>query len=178
MTTHSQRGSALVTGLVFLVVIIMLGLSASNSSIQQELGVRNIRDQNIAMEAADAALRAGETWLSTKGALLPTELDPVDGNPVVKKWGFCDTVTPSKSCADADAGFWETNGELMWFGVDGGATSDLSLVEEQPRFIIEFLEPCATCNGYHVKYYRITARGVGMNKNTYRIVQSIYRYTT
>jgi type IV pilus assembly protein PilX len=165
----SQRGSALVTGLIFLVVIIMLGLSASSSSIQQEMGVRNIRDQAVALEAAFAALRAGETYLRTVSCQKSL--------PIVQGKGFCD------NCVDADKSFWEgkdaTYSQLL--GVLDNTTA-LPGVYEQPRYIIEEFPGGESLSGYGgfcnqaTRYYRITARGVGLSAKTDRIVQSIYRF--
>lgn len=182
-----QRGSALVTGLVFLVVIMMLGLSASSSSIQQEMGMRNNRDQAVALEAADAALRAGETWLRTNEGPLPLDYGPQYGNAMVYPQGFClpvPAVPPlpaKKSCVEAGAKFWNDNGQPL-----GGAGTDptplLKVVAEQPRYIIELFYICPTCESSEVpprgrtRYYQITARGIGISSQTDRIVQSVYRY--
>lgn len=182
MTRHNQSGSALVTGLVFLVVIIMLGLSASSGSIQQEMGVRNVRDQNIAMEAADAALRAAETWLRNNGGPLTVAYSPVYGSSLVKEIGFCNGTATTDSCAEAGSAFWNNDSNAVKLGGTVDPTPDLKLVDEQPRYIIELFYICPTCEALgtpinkRTRYYRITARGVGMNKKTYRTVQSIYRY--
>lgn len=182
ITLHHQRGSALVTGLVFMVVIIMLGLSASSSSIQQELGVRSIRDQNIAMEASAAALRAAETWLRNNNGPLTVAYDPIYGSPLIKPIGYCNESKTTKSCADSDAAFWNNPANSDALGSSVDPTPDLKLVAEQPRFIIELFYVCPNCDALgtafnkRTRYYRITARGVGMNEKTYRIVQSIYRY--
>ena len=165
-----QCGSALVTGLVFLVAIIMLGLSASSSSIQQEMGIRSIRDQAVALEAADAALRAGETYLRT----VPCQASLT----IVQKKGFCDGNTAEKmNCLQASSADWNSYG-LALGKLD--KTSLLPVVIEQPRYIIEKFPGGESLSGggfcsQSLRYYRITARGVGLNANTDRIVQSIYR---
>ena len=58
-----QRGSALVVALVFLLLMTMLGISAMQGSNMQERMAGNLRDRNMAFQAAEAALRGGETWL-------------------------------------------------------------------------------------------------------------------
>jgi type IV pilus assembly protein PilX len=60
-----QRGSALVVALVFLLLMTMLGISAMQGSNLQERMAGNLRDRNMAFQAAEAALRNGETWLMT-----------------------------------------------------------------------------------------------------------------
>jgi type IV pilus assembly protein PilX len=160
-----QRGSALVTGLVFLVAIIMLGLSASSSSIQQEMGVRNIRDQAVALEAADAALRAGETYLRSVSCQV--------SSAIVRAPGFCNLT--NQNCIATD---WGKNGIL--FGTLDG-TAPLPNVYAQPRYIIEEFPGGASLSGsgfcsQSTRYYRITALGIGLSANTDHVVQSIYRY--
>lgn len=176
-----QRGSALVTGLVFLVAIMLLGLSASSGSIQQEMGIRSIRDQSVALEAADAALRAGETWLRTNSGPLSVDYGPRFGSVLVQADGFCDAN--NNDCAAADAKFWNDNGQpLGQKGASGivDPTPVLNLVADQPRYIIELMlcpnPPCTGPPNGQTRYYRITARGVGLSAKTERIVQSIYRY--
>ena len=172
---ESQQGSALVTGLVFLVAIIMLGLSASSSSIQQEMGMRSIRDQALALEAADTALRAGETFLRTNSGPLTISYGPLAGSAVVRTEDFC--APANNNCTKAGESFWNKTGQQI-----GGAdtTPGLDLVAAQPHYIIELLlcpnKDCVGAPSGQTRYYRITARGVGTNVKTERIVQSIYRY--
>lgn len=170
-----QCGSALVTGLVFLVAIIMLGLSASSSSIRQEMGIRSLRDQAVALDAADTALRAGETYLRTVPCQVSLE--------IVQRVGFCDGKNASKlSCQDAGASFWEDKKQTYSQALGAlDKTPLVPVVVAQPRYIIEKFpggEPLSGSGGFctqSLRYYRITARGVGLSANTDRIVQSIYR---
>jgi type IV pilus assembly protein PilX len=60
---HGQRGSALMVALVFLLLMILLGVSAMQGSNMQERMAGNLRDRNMAFQSAEAALRGGETWL-------------------------------------------------------------------------------------------------------------------
>lgn len=170
VVNQRQRGSALVTGLVFLVAIIMLGLSASSSSIRQEMGIRSLRDQAVALEAADAALRAGETYLRT----VPCQTSLM----IVQQIGFCDGT----KCTEAGANFWTD--KTKTYSQELGVLDKMPLlpvVIAQPRYIIEQFPGGKELSGYGGfcsqprRYYRITARGVGLSANTDRIVQSIYR---
>jgi type IV pilus assembly protein PilX len=58
-----ERGSALAIALIFLLLMTLLGVSAMRSSNMQERMAGNLRDRNMAFQSAEAALRAGETWL-------------------------------------------------------------------------------------------------------------------
>ena len=58
--TVAQRGFSLIVSLMMLVVIIILGISASQMAINEERGARNDRDRQIAFQAAEAALKDAE----------------------------------------------------------------------------------------------------------------------
>lgn len=65
-----QAGAALLTGLIFMVVLTLLALAAMRTTILEERMSGNARDRDAAFQAAEAALRAGEQVL--QGASLPT----------------------------------------------------------------------------------------------------------
>ena len=170
----AQRGSALITGLVFLVVLTLLGLSASSGSIQRELIARNIRDQNVAMQAADAALQGAENWIRLNATtnLVPLSVDP-NGTAAILEYGSCVTA-----CEAGTASWWSTNGVVLGSGPN--QTKNFPGVSAAPAYFIEYLVPprsSMTFNGQQARplYYRITARGTGLSANTVRIVRSIYR---
>ena len=55
-----EAGFSLVVSLMMLIVIIILGISASQMAINEERGSRNDRDRQIAFQAAEAALKDAE----------------------------------------------------------------------------------------------------------------------
>ena len=56
----SQRGFSLIVSLMMLIVIIILGISASQMAVNEERGARNDRDRQLAFQAAEAALKEAE----------------------------------------------------------------------------------------------------------------------
>ncbi|QLQ04576.1 MAG: hypothetical protein HZY77_17160 [Thiobacillus sp.] len=56
-TPSSQNGAALITGLIFLVVLTLISLSAIKSTSLEERMAGNARDQDAAFEAAEAGIR-------------------------------------------------------------------------------------------------------------------------
>jgi type IV pilus assembly protein PilX len=71
-----QRGVALVVTLVFLLLLTILSTSALRDTTLQERMAGNLRDSNLALQAAEAALRAGESWvLSAAGGAAAAALD-------------------------------------------------------------------------------------------------------
>ena len=65
-----ERGFSLIVALMMLIVIIILGISASQMAINEERGARNDRDRQLAFQAAEAALRDAqfEIYGSTSAA--------------------------------------------------------------------------------------------------------------
>ena len=57
----AQRGFSLIVALMMLIVIIILGVSASQMAINEERGARNDRDRQLAFQAAEAAIKDAET---------------------------------------------------------------------------------------------------------------------
>ena len=59
-----QRGAVLIVGLVFLALMTLIGVTAFSVATQEERMVGNTRDRLRAFEAAEAALRECERYLS------------------------------------------------------------------------------------------------------------------
>lgn len=201
----TQRGAALVTGLILLVLLTIIGITAMRTSGLEERMAGYLRDRNLAFQAAEAALRDAESYLT----------NPVVGpfnNRAAHASGMYDPRVP---CSAASCGgsytpacttttckqWWEV---LAWTNADSAAYSaTLAGVAQQPRYIIEDVSgtvkcvqdgfcqniPLPTTPGGSIKFgvvpdigmYRITARGVGAqtdgagNPLTVVLLQSYYR---
>ncbi|GAA6140723.1 PilX N-terminal domain-containing pilus assembly protein [Hydrogenophaga sp. 5NK40-0174] len=55
-----QKGAVLAIGLILLAVLTLWGVQAMRSNLSQERMAFNMRDRNVAFQAAEAALRVGE----------------------------------------------------------------------------------------------------------------------
>jgi type IV pilus assembly protein PilX len=167
---HSrERGVVLVIALIFLAVLTMLGISAITSTAQEEKMARYSRDYNVALQAAEAALRDARYDLAA-GAFA-TRSPPVIGNVGFDANctnGLCQTAAPGATPAFADEAKWGTAvsygtytpfQQLPLSPTPGG-------VAQQPRYLIEYLAPSG---GQHI--YRITARGWGADPNTVVVLQ-------
>jgi type IV pilus assembly protein PilX len=67
---QAESGFSLIVSLMMLIVIIILGISASQMAINEERGSRNDRDRQIAFQAAEAALKDAESEIyGTTGSL-------------------------------------------------------------------------------------------------------------
>lgn len=58
--TSEQRGAALITALILLLVLTLVGVNSLANTVLEERMAGNMRDRQLAFQAAEAALREGE----------------------------------------------------------------------------------------------------------------------
>jgi Tfp pilus assembly protein PilX len=58
-----QRGAVLIVGLVILLVVTMIGISGQQGTVLQERLAGNMRQNNIALQAAEAGLQVGLSYI-------------------------------------------------------------------------------------------------------------------
>jgi len=157
-----QQGAALVVSLVLLLVVTVLGVASMRTTTLQERMAGNLRDSNLAFQAAEAALREGEGFLEQ--ATIP---------PFTGADGLLQRQTDA-----GQASFWAT---FAWASNSREAPARDNTAET-PRYVIEEL-PAVPGEGDSVAFgalpevgfYRITARGVGGTTDAIVILQSTYR---
>jgi type IV pilus assembly protein PilX len=172
VTLQGQSGAALITSLLFLLVLTLTGATAMLLSTLEERMSGNLRDRNLAFQAAESALRQGEAALKQSlesGA--PGVFNCIAGNtcPVVSD------VTASNA--------WAVDDVVVF-----NYANSLPHLASQPRYRIEVLTaslPIPTPNdaGSAIVLdasvacrYRITAFGTGGMASTTAIVQSTYAH--
>ena len=86
--TKHQQGSALLVSLIILVVMTLLGLSGMRTSVMEEKMAGNMRDSELAFQAAEAALRDAEKYIKDNKIDLPmiTVLTPLPGTNMYKPY--------------------------------------------------------------------------------------------
>lgn len=115
-----QQGVALITGLIFMVVLTLIVLASMRGSILEEKMAGNLRSQNLAFQAAEAGLRAGQQALNSP-------VDPATGP------GYFDIGIVPTGVASTDD--WKTT--FVWT-----TAADPGLVYpgiESVRYVIEKL---------------------------------------
>lgn len=179
-TSVSQRGAALITGLIFLVVLTLISLSAIKATSLEERMAGNARDQDVAFEAAEAGIRDGMKKLSTVSTQ-PSLFVAGCSN------GYClnDPVTPVWTALTTN-NQWTSAKTAAY---NGTLTLDgTTALPQQPRYIIELIPgqvpafgSSATIgkgitSGAQLTPYRITAVGWGMTSQTQAMVQATVIY--
>lgn len=170
----AQRGATLLVGLVMLLLMTVIGLAAMRGSGMQELMASNMRDRNLAFQAAEAGLRAGEEKLDD--AVLPDfDTAPSDGHD-----GYVVAIDGSSNSGFWDSYGWDNNSVLTSMEIDG--------ISRQPRYVIEEITSTgnivsdggaidfqSTLSADDTIYYRVTSRGTGGTDSAEVILQSTYK---
>lgn len=167
-----QRGATLVVGLVFLVILSLIGVAAYAVAVQEERMSGNTRDRIRAFEAAEASLRDCESLL---GGLVSLPAfngtngmheAPAFGDPQV--FETLNWLTGSVRVLPAVAGVPAIPGvavqpRCIVEQVGEIERSDLSRARSMPQeVIVETI-------------YRITATGYGMSPDTVVRLQTMFR---
>lgn len=150
-----QKGTVLAVGLVFLLIMTIIGAASIRSTSLDELMAGNLRNHNIAFQAAEAALREGENlrFAQLQAAISATTPDPDD---------------------DGD---WSTqqiySGTLVNIPDDADASST-----SKPVYVVELINDssCSQIDDVEVcgGIYRVTARGRGATSEAITVLQSIF----
>lgn len=184
-----QRGLSLITALLFMVATLILGVSVMSINVMQERMIGNTKDHDLAMQAAEAALRYAEADVST---LAPTAAFKDDCSA-----GLCtppsQRATPSTLPVHQVPGFdWFADAKVRRYGQQADkatfpvvASPPRDVIDRQPRYVIEKLGALGDAGGSIVTgfgaasgargtAYRITARATGARSDTVVVLQSVY----
>lgn len=163
---NHQQGAALIISLILLVVMTILGVSAITTTTMEEKMAGNVRNKHLSFQAAEAALRAGET---------------IAGN-IADGTNFNGTngLYPRSQAGNTDYPIWEQASGVTW--QNAAAISGLI---QNPQYIIENFGTAPRDNdcmlelplppGCLLPVYRVTAQGWGLNTNGYSMLQSTYK---
>ena len=143
----SQRGAVLMVSLMVLLMLTMLTLTAIRASTMQEKIAGSTRNIDLALQAAEAALRVGETGLS--GNTLP------DYHATAGWYHYVDKPAPSLM---APGSAWDSGVISMPLVADDGWQ-----VSQAPRYIVEALPPIPDPGG------DLEAGGVQPDSTMYRV---------
>jgi type IV pilus assembly protein PilX len=174
-----QRGVALITGLIFLVVLTLLAITAARMSGLEERMSGNMRDRSLAVQAAEMALRDAERDIRTSGRF------GVFGIAGVPAGGGCFNAFCYNSKTGAKNGDdWNVTPVWSLFSMTAGPSAaygqytglaNIAGLSAQPRYLIEGLQKLPPGNSAPVSYYRITVRALGANPNTVVWLQEVFR---
>ena len=171
-----QRGISLVVVLLFLVIMMGLGTTAIRTATIEEKLSGNERDQQIAFEAAEAALRDGERYVRSA-------LSASSGFSFGCTNGLC--IPSNTGTAQWNTIDWGGAIPRAYGSVTGIGSYPDTTVSRAPRFIIELLPNMPPGAGSSLGLssrqtfgqgtpFRVTAVGWGRRQSTLVMLQSVY----
>ncbi|MBI3285741.1 MAG: pilus assembly protein [Burkholderiales bacterium] len=190
-----QAGASLVVSLLMLIVVLVLSLSLATMSLQGEKASRSDRDRQIALQAAEAALKDAEMDIDPQIVVAGTRRDNFDANSNLFFEDGCavgDANIYQGMCAptpegqqpvwlSVDLAYDKSDAKSVAFGRFTGQTMMVgksSFPAKLPRYIIEAVadvEPGQVADESTKYIFRITAIGFGANESTQVVLQSFYR---
>ncbi len=164
-----ERGAAMVIALVMLLVLTLLATASARMTLMEERMTGNTQDRNVAFQAAEASLRAGE--LLAQQPVLPA----FDNNTS----GIYEATLPGVDPLWTTVS-WDVAADVLIYDELDDAPGTLS--EASASYIVEQLppvpEPGETLKLKEIEdgtYYRVTSRGVGVSGNATVTLQSTFK---
>ena len=174
---RKQSGVVLVLSLLILSVLTLAALTGMKSSIVEEKMSGNLRDSELAHQAAESALRDAETFINNLASL--TALTGTNG-----------LIREGSDAAQLELDYL-TN--ATW---DDGSPSNYTMASSvggtqlarQPRYIIKHMGRQKICNAdvpfdfnnasntnlCYREVFRVTAHGTGLSPDTTKILQAFF----
>jgi type IV pilus assembly protein PilX len=167
-----QNGAILVTSMLLLLVLTVLGITMMKMTNMQERMASNVRDSNMALQGAEAALRFAEDSISPFIHAAP---------PAAATSGVgCDICQPGTLPLDiAERGVFDWENDAHEYGVTG--THELTNLHKDPEYTIEeiaFIED-SLINGQEYYedgrfFYQVTAHSSGASGLANVVLQSTF----
>ncbi|MDP3330644.1 MAG: PilX N-terminal domain-containing pilus assembly protein [Methylococcaceae bacterium] len=167
--TH-QTGAVLIVSLIMLLLLTLIGVTSMQTTSLEEKMAGNMRDKDLAFQAAESALTVAEATLNpVPPAVLPTFF-------VAGTGGFytSDTTIDLSESEIVTDSFWTSN------PVATSTVTGLGNGIATPKYIIQIMQPglgLATCldGSSGCTNYRIRVRATGGSTNAVVILESIYK---
>jgi len=166
---HKQAGAVLITGLIFMTLVMVIAISVMRSATLEERMSANARNRQLALEAAEAVVRDAELALFTAAPFNPFDLTAFVADCTN---GYC--AAPTGGTPRWQTITWTDGAKTKTFA---NAGSSLAGISSQPSYIVELI---GNEGGQGQKIcpkllFRISARGVG-NDGSEVFVEDVYRH--
>lgn len=165
---HS-RGVVLIVSLLLLVVLTLLAAMGMRGTLMQEKMAGNMRDRDVAFQAAESAVRAAEKWLSARDDPPPRSETDLSGHPDMVYSPEVDLrALPALSQA--------------WWNDDNNTRPGpaIPLSAHQPRYAVQYLDfrPDTYDVGFAQpqgrSFYRIIGHGTGITESARVVIQTTF----
>ncbi|MGH8260916.1 MAG: pilus assembly PilX family protein [Steroidobacteraceae bacterium] len=170
-----QRGIALISALLLLLVMTIMGVAMFHSFGLLEMIAGNTMDKQRALHAAGSAQTFAEWWLTSVGGVNATSGSTCSG--VVTAPASAQVCSNAITAATSLP--WSIGETYSSWGLDGAPANYF----QSPQFYISYLTGSYnTTTGTQTNSYQIDAVGYGGNQNSAAVTESTYNvsvtYTT
>lgn len=164
-----QSGAALAVGLILLLIMTILAISMSQTTRTQERIAGIARDLDVAHQALDSALRAGELAVLEAGS----NIVPCTSGCLVKP--FNHYHDSGIDLANQNASWWSANG--IAFGAP--ATQELAEAYRDPYYVVQVrgsvkIGGSLDVNAPQRTFYSVTAYANGVSGDTELVGTTVY----
>jgi type IV pilus assembly protein PilX len=181
-TRASQRGFSLITALLLMLSVLLLSLAVMSVNVSQERIIGNTRDRELALQAAEAALRDAERDIYSNVTAATAFVSNCAS-------GLCippsQSATPDPKPVHEQTWFnWSDNTKVRALGQYTGAPA-VPGVSSAPVYVIEKLGVLGTPPGESMRIgtepmppsvaYRTTVKATGGRAETQVMLQSLYQ---
>lgn len=165
---QKQQGVVLITGLIFLVALTLIGTASLRGILLEEKMAGNLRDETLAFQAAEAALRSGEIFLERD------DFFSEFGNENGLYQHSNDTVKVPVDDGGLEDFFRQGNGEPADMAIEGAAKQPHYIIEQLPS-VLDETSSMQQSGSSLVHVFRVVAYGVGGTETATVVLQSTYR---
>jgi type IV pilus assembly protein PilX len=177
---HQQSGIVLIVSFIILLLLTIIGISGMKVTGLEEKMAGNDRDQNVAFQSAEAALRAGEARIDTIYSDGNGSISSFCGNTVglYHEVNLC-TANVAATKANAPNAFdsetWTDKKSVAVASVSTTASSSGNkLVTAAPRYFITYVAiiPPVSAGASPAYLFTVTARGLGGQDGSQVVLRS------
>ena len=166
LSPRRQRGAVLIVSLFILLLMTLIGVTSMSTTSLEEKMAGNMRDKNIALQAAESALDDADLWLMTQNTQ-PFATTSC-GTPPCDVWDH--NVLPDP--VDQPQSWWQNTARE--YGTRG--SNEISDVNKDPFYVIEkqaeeWDSPEIGTHSSRI-FYRVTARGTGGTDDAQAVLQT------
>ncbi len=188
---RQQKGAALITSLLILILFTIIGLSGIQTTILEEKMANNYRDSELSFQSAESALAFGENKIETFFT------ENAEGQSVLWK-NYLLSSSATNTCGSEQSGnlagtcgpYAEDNSVLVDFdpfaanawdnapSIPASSNTNLYLRSsggsntlQAPKYIIQAIRKDSTTNEY---IFNVYAKGVGADTDAITILRSTY----
>ena len=180
--THTrQQGAALIVSLLILLILSILAVTSLTTTSTEEKMTSNTRQERIAFEAAEVALRSAEDWLLANVTDRVQIRAKVASNPFL----YSEISSPVASKVPVA---WDVYDPTTWAATNSAELDPTAVpmlsdpaYNNRPRFVIEYIgrigDPPLNYRDPDLRpfAFRITARGWGLDTTAHYLLQSTFR---